>query len=106
DKRECTNLRDGDLLRWLIHCAPSKVLISTRLMPRGLEDKHTHRPIVGVRRRELEGLLPADALELVREAGIHGDADTILDFANQFGRHALLLRITCGLVTDYRRKPK
>jgi hypothetical protein len=72
DKRECNNPRDGDILRQLVHCGPSKVLLSTRLMPKVLEDKYTHQPIPGVRHLALEGLAPGDALALVRNAGVRG----------------------------------
>jgi hypothetical protein len=105
DKRECVNPRDGDILRQLVHCEPSKVLVSTRLLPKVLEDRATHRPLRGVRHLELEGLAPDDALRMVHHAGIRGDSAAILHFAEQFGRHALVLRIVCGMITDYRPKP-
>jgi len=105
DKRECTNPKDGDSLRQLVHAGRSRILISTRLMPKVLEDKYTHRPIPGVRHLELEGLAPADVLDMVRGAGIQGDEDDILQFAEQFGRHCLILLIVCGMITDYRASP-
>jgi tetratricopeptide (TPR) repeat protein len=105
DKRECMNPRDGDILRKLVHCAPSKVLLSSRLMPRALEDRTTHKPIPGVRHRELEGMAPSDALDIVRRSGIHGSTSAIRQFVDQFDRHALVLRIVCGMITDYRPKP-
>lgn len=105
DKRECTNPKDGDILRQLVHCGPSKVLVSSRLMPRVLEDRHTHQQIPGVRRLELAGLTPGDALDLVRSSGVHGDPAAILYFVDQFDRHALVLRIVCGMIADYRPKP-
>jgi tetratricopeptide (TPR) repeat protein len=105
DARECTHPRDGDLLRQLIQCAPSKILLSTRLMPRLLEDRFTHRPTLGVRHLQLAGLAPADALALVRAASIRGDRGRILRFIDQFDRHALILRIVCGLVADHRAGP-
>jgi tetratricopeptide (TPR) repeat protein len=105
DERECTNPKDGDILRQLVHCSPSKVLVSSRLMPRALEDRSAHKPIPGVRHLELEGLAPADALAMVRRSGVYGDSAAILHFADQFDRHALVLRIVCGLITDFRPKP-
>jgi len=105
DKRECTNPRDGDVLRQLVHCGPSKVLVSTRLMPKVLEDRSTHFPIPGVRHLELEGLAREDALGMVRHTGVRGDSSDILRFNDQFGRHPLVLRIVCGMVNDYRSKP-
>jgi ADP-ribose pyrophosphatase YjhB (NUDIX family) len=105
DKRECTNPKDGDVLRQLVHCSPSKVLLSSRLMPRVLEDRSSHKPIPGVRHLELEGLAPADALDMVRRSGVRGNTAVIRDFVDQFDRHALVLRIVCGMITDYRPKP-
>lgn len=105
DARECTQPKDGDLLRQLVHCAPSKILLSTRLMPRVLEDRYTHHPILGVRHLQLAGPMPADALAMVRAAGIRGDRGRILRFIDQFDRHALILRIVCGLVADHRSGP-
>ena len=29
----------------------------------------------------------------------------MLSFADQFGRHSLVLRIVCGMIADYRKKP-
>jgi hypothetical protein len=101
DARECTNPRDGDVLKWLVQCGPSKVLVSSRLMPKALEDRHTRRPVPGVRHLGLEGLAPEDALTLVRNSGVRGDRAAILHFTEQFGRHALVLRIVCGMVANY-----
>ena len=101
DHRECTNPTDGATLRQLVQCAPSKLLVTSRLMPTALEDRHTHQPLPGVLHLGLAGLAPADALELVRHAGVRGDRTAILQFANDLGRHALVLRIVCGMVTFY-----
>jgi tetratricopeptide (TPR) repeat protein len=74
-------------------------------MPKVLEDRASHRPIPGVLHLGLEGLAPNDVLRIVKQAGIYGDSSAILHFAEQFGRHALVLRIVCGMITDYRPKP-
>ncbi len=103
--RDCINPADGELLTQLLDCAPSKILITTRLMPSGLQDRASHKPITGVVHHALDGLSPADALELIRQAGVTGDQRAMLEFAAQFGRHSLLLRIVCGMIADYRRKP-
>ncbi len=105
DLRDCINAPDGELLTQLLGCGPSKILISTRLFPTGLEDRGSHRPIAGVAHHELDGLSPPDALALVRQAGVKGDEKAILAFADQFGRHSLLLLIVCGMIADYRKKP-
>ena len=103
--RECTNPQDRDLLLMLRNCGPSKILVSTRLFPSDLEDRASHKPMDGVARLKLDGLAPADALALMRHAGVRGNATAMLDFAEKFGRHSLLLRIVCGMVADYRKQP-
>ena len=105
DLRDCVNPQDGDLLTQLLRCQPSKILISTRLFPKILEDRASHCSIVGVPHHKLNGLLPDDAIALMRHAKITGDERAMLEFANQFGRHSLLLRIVCGMIADYRKKP-
>jgi hypothetical protein len=105
DLRDCINPPDGELLTQLLGCGPSKILISTRLFPIGLEDRGSHKPIPGVVRHLLNGLSPPDALALMRQSGVTGDEKEMLAFAEQFGRHSLLLRIVCGMIADYRKKP-
>lgn len=101
DARECTNPRDGQVLRQLLRCAPSRILVSTRLMPKALEEPRSDRPLPGVRRLVLGGLAEEDALELASAAGVTGDSGALVAFADQFDRHPLLLRIACGLIADY-----
>lgn len=105
DLRECINPADGELLTQLLRCGPSKILISSRLFPTCLEDRASHKPINGVAHQKLDGLSPPDALALMRQAGVTGNEAGMLAFADQFGRHSLLLRIVCGLIADYRKKP-
>ncbi|HZZ78094.1 MAG TPA: DUF4062 domain-containing protein [Gemmataceae bacterium] len=102
--RDCVYPPDGDLLEQLLHCHPSKILISTRLFPSRLEGRGGRR-LSGVAHHKLNGLAPSDALALMRHAGIKGDEREMLDFADSFGRHSLLLHIVCGMIKDYRRKP-
>ena len=97
DLRESTNPQDGDLMRALVDCAPSKILVTSRLMPKALEDCSRHYV--------LPGLTPRDAESLVRAAGIKGSSRMIQDFAEQFGCHALVLRVVCGMVNDYAKEP-
>ncbi len=105
DLRECVNPPDGELLTQLLRCGPSKILISTRLFPSALEDRGSRNLIPGVACHRLSGLSPTDALALMRHAEVTGDKEAMLAFANQFGRHSLLLKIVCGMIADYRRKP-
>jgi hypothetical protein len=97
DLRQSTNPQDGDLMRALVDCAPSKILVTSRLMPKALEDCTRHYV--------LPGLTPRDAESLVRAAGIKGSTQKIQDFAGQFGCHALVLRVVCGMVNDYAPEP-
>jgi tetratricopeptide (TPR) repeat protein len=103
--RDCINPPDGELLTQLLACTPSKILISTRLFPSHLEDRASHKPIPGVKCHELNGLSQPDALELMRQSGVTGDEKAMIAFADQFGRHSLLLRVVCGMIADYRKKP-
>jgi tetratricopeptide (TPR) repeat protein len=103
--RDCINPKDGDLLQQLLACSPSKILISTRLFPTILQDRGGKRPADGVVHHKLNGLKVADALELMTHAGITGNRQAMLEFANEFGRHSLVLKIVCGLINEYRRKP-
>ncbi len=105
DLCECINPPDGELLTHLLGCGPSKILISTRLFPAGLEDRGSRRPIRGVAHHVLNGLSPRDALVLMRQAGSKGDEKAMLSFADQFGRQSQLLLIVCGMIADYRKKP-
>jgi tetratricopeptide (TPR) repeat protein len=105
DLRDCVSPADGELLSQLLGCGPSRILITTRLFPKGLEDRGSHGPIPGVVNYRLDGLTPPDALELMRQAGVKGQEDEMLSFADQFGRHSLLLRIVCGMIADYRKRP-
>lgn len=102
--RDCTDPRDGDTLRRLLACGPSKFLMTTRLLPRAFENR-AHRPVDGVRHRELGGLASPDALALLRELGVEGDERTILDFTEKFGNHGLLLGVVAGRVADYMPAP-
>ena len=97
DLRQCTNPLDAELVRYLVNCAPSKILFTSRLMPKALEGL--------VRHHALTGLTPRDAESLARAAGVKGTASFIQDFAALFGSHALVLRVVCGMVNDYAAHP-
>lgn len=89
DLRQCVNPKDGDLIRKLVACGMSKILITSRLMLDALEDHASHKPIRGVRHRNLLGLLPGDALDLARATGVKGSSEKILEFGKKFDYHAL-----------------
>ena len=103
--RECADPKDADLLQQLLHGSPSKVILSTRLFPSILEDRASGRPIPGVAHHHLNGLSRPDARDFFRHAGIKGSETAMLEFADQFGRHSLLLKVICGEIAQYPRKP-
>ncbi len=102
DVRACTNPRDEDVLRQLAAVAPSRVLISSRLMPTALGDAGEY--LNGVRREELRGLSREDARRLWQERGITWGDDGVLDgFMQQIGYHSLLLKIMVDVIKKNRR---
>jgi tetratricopeptide (TPR) repeat protein len=104
DLRACTDLRTEDLLRQLIAASPSKVLVTTRLMPSALENR-AHQPLPGVRHQKLAGLEPADGEDLLRSMGVHGKSPSIRGFLRKFDNHSLLIGVLAGRILDYRPSP-
>jgi tetratricopeptide (TPR) repeat protein len=104
DLRACTDSRTEDLLRQLIAASPSKVLVTTRLMPSALENR-AHQPLPGVRHQKLAGLDPADGEDLLRSMGVHGKSTTIRGFLQKFDNHSLLIGVLAGRILDYRPSP-
>ncbi|MFW5772086.1 MAG: DUF4062 domain-containing protein, partial [Phototrophicaceae bacterium] len=103
DIRACTDPKDDDVLRGLLACANSKVLISSRLLPLALEDR-TGNLSRGVDHLHLNGLATADALALVRAAGVTvRDEHQFGDFIARFGGHSLLVKLVAGRVNKFRR---
>ena len=96
--------RDGDFLRRLVTCAPSKVLISSRLMPRELENR-ARQPIPGASRKELLGLAPEDAVTLLRGQGIRGTPSLITEFLGQFDNHSRMEVVHPGLPMPLEKSP-
>ncbi|MCB9452305.1 MAG: DUF4062 domain-containing protein [Anaerolineaceae bacterium] len=105
DIRACTDPRDDDVLRGLLACNPSKVLISSRLLPLALEDRDSTL-YKGVTHVHLNGLAPEDALALTRAAGVTvADERRFGTFMAQFGYHSLLVKLVAGRVLKFRRGP-
>ena len=77
----CSAIRplDDDLLRQLAAASPSKILITSRLVPRVLLNA-ANQPIPGVLHERLPGLRPADAEALLRTCGVRGDSQQIQDY--------------------------
>jgi hypothetical protein len=102
DRNPCDTIRDedGDLLRKLAACVPSKILVSSRLTPRVLLNP-SGQPITGVKRITLPGLRPADAEKLLRSCEITGDSARIQDYLTQnCDNHPLVIGILAGLINS------
>jgi tetratricopeptide (TPR) repeat protein len=92
---------DDDLLRTLAAAAPSKILVTSRLVPQVLLNA-ANRPIPGVVHERLPGFRPADAEALLRACGVEGDAITMQHYLQRHcDCHPLVTGIVAGLVTGY-----
>ncbi len=99
----CAAIRpeDDDLLRNLTGAAPSKLLVTSRLVPRVLLNPAS-QPIPGVLRVTLPGLRPADAELLLRSCGVTGASQAIQDYLKSHcDCHPLVTGVLAGLINDY-----
>jgi hypothetical protein len=103
DRDPCAAIRpeDDDLLHALAAAAPSKLLLTSRLIPRVLLNQAS-QPIPGVLRLPLPGLHPTDAEELLRSCGITGTPEEIQSFlTSHCDCHPLVTGVLAGLINDY-----
>ena len=99
----CSAIRplDNDLLRQLAAVGPSKVLITSRLVPRVLLNAAS-QPIPGVLHERLPGLRPGDAEALLRSCGARGDSRQMQDYLQRHcDCHPLVTGVVAGLINDY-----
>jgi len=99
----CAAIRpeDDDLLRSLAGAIPSKLLITSRLVPRVLLNAAS-QPIPGVLRVTLPGLRPADAESLLRSCGVKGDSQAIQNYLKSHcDCHPLVTGALAGLINAY-----
>lgn len=101
----CIDPRDGKLLRKLAQCTPSKVLMSTRILPEELRDEVTGKVAHGVQHLQLGGLDRDDALAMMRAFGIRGSTELLIHMMEQLGYHTLTLQLLAGRVNNYRPAP-
>jgi len=103
-RRRCTHPADGRFLVALTQTTRVKILISTRLIAADLkaDARFGGQLLPDIEHIKLSGLQPADALALMREHGIQGDATHIKDFLAQFGNHSLLIRLVAGKIAKNR----
>ncbi|HEX8070666.1 MAG TPA: SEFIR domain-containing protein [Pyrinomonadaceae bacterium] len=106
DARACV---DPTAARWLRDIASgatrAKVLLTTRLTPRDLEDRADF-PLAGVLKRELTELPPDDAVRFLRAQGVAKGIDSELArVCADYGNHPLSLRLLSGLIARDARTP-
>jgi len=95
------NPEDDDLLRALTGASPSKILLTSRLIPRVLLNQ-SNQPIPGVLREHLPGLRPADAESLILGCGITGVSRNIQHYLKKHcDCHPLVIGVLAGLINDY-----
>jgi len=97
----CINAEDDDLLRLLSAATPSKILITTRLVPQALINS-AGQAIPGVLRVPLKGLRPTDAEALFRACDITGDSLTMQAYlTTNCDCHPLTIGVLAGLINHY-----
>lgn len=103
DRDPCDAIRDDDteLLRALAAAKPSKILISSRLIPRVLLNP-SGLPLPGVKPLVLPGLDDADAEQLFCEVcGIRGTSADIRYYLKTFcDNHPLVIGVLAGLINS------
>jgi len=105
EHRACIKPQDADLLYRLVVAAPSKILVTSRLMPSALTNA-AHHTLPGVHHLNLHGMHPDDAMRMMRDLGVRGDDQSMRRyFRENFDNHPLVLGIVAGLVGDYIRAP-
>jgi 3',5'-cyclic AMP phosphodiesterase CpdA/Tfp pilus assembly protein PilF len=106
DARACVDPNASKLLLDLA-AGPTqaKVLITTRLMVRDLEDR-VGDPLAGCRKEELKSLHLHDALTFMRAQGVtKGTRAEIITVCKSYGSHPLSLRLLSGLIARDKRNP-
>lgn len=99
----CSAIRplDDELLRELAEASPSKILITSRLVPRVLLNA-ANQPVPGVLHERLPGLRPADAEALLRACRVRGDSQEMQDYLQRHcDCHPLVTGVVAGLINDY-----
>lgn len=97
----CINAEDDDLLRLLSTASPSKILITTRLVPHALINT-SGQVIQGVMRVPLKGLRPTDAEVFFRACGIKGNSANIQTYlTTNCDCHPLTIGVLAGIIKNY-----
>jgi tetratricopeptide (TPR) repeat protein len=97
--RSCIDPRHANLLKILSECYPSKVLISTRLMPSDLQDT-TGAVLRGIEHHNLTGLLDVDVFHMIEHYGVHGEPKTLNAYAKLIDNHSLLVGMLAARIHE------
>ncbi len=103
NRNPCDAIRDedNDLLRALAAASPSKILVSSRLIPRVLLNA-ADLPLPGVCPKILPGLDQADAEELLRSCRVTGNSAAIRRYlTTNCDNHPLVIGVLGGLINNY-----
>jgi tetratricopeptide (TPR) repeat protein len=101
DPRAAIRPEDDELLRQLTAAAPSKLLITSRLIPRVLLNTSI-QPLPGVLLERLAGLRPSDAEALLRQCGVRGTSQRMQDYLQRHcDCHPLVTGVVAGLVNGH-----
>ena len=98
--RVCIDPHLGSFLRWLT-ASPlsSKVLLTTRLLPRELDG------LAGCQCEELMALKTEDAMAFLRAQGVQGTRAETEALCALYGNHPLALRLLTGLIVNDPARP-
>jgi tetratricopeptide (TPR) repeat protein len=98
--RACTDPHAADFLRWAAALPlRSRILITSRLFPRELDD------LANCRREDLMGLAPEDAVTFFHAQGVQGTRTEIQAACQPCGYHPLTLRLLAGMIVNDPARP-
>lgn len=97
EARQCIDPATTALLQWLAQpgITQAQTLLTSRLFPQDLLGRGGTM-LTGVRRHDLTGLNPGDALRLFREQGIEATRADVVQVCEPLGYHPLSLRLLAG----------
>ena len=100
DFRSCTDPNAGTFLQWLTSVTmKSKVLLTSRLFPRELDD------LAGCRRVNLAAFDPEDAAIFFHAQRVRGTRTEIETECDKYGYHPLSLRLLSGMIIEDPQRP-
>jgi tetratricopeptide (TPR) repeat protein len=97
--------RTGVFLRRLVGLRASRVLLTSRLFPVGLQTVTTE-PVPGAYAYFLGGLTDTDAITLWRTLGVTGSKAELIELFATFDNYPLLIRALAGEVARFRPAPR